>query len=121
MIDGGQVVVAEARPAFNASLAIDWNTRNKQVVTMTANITSLTMSGGVAGATYRLELCQDATGGRYVTGWGSNILFYTGDLTNSTSTPGMTTAPSTCNIFTIDVSSATGTLIYQSSLPLKGK
>lgn len=121
VVDGGQAYVQEYRIPSSATPAINWNNSNNQIMIMTANVTAVTMAGGYNGAKYQLELCQDSTGNRTAIGWGANILFYTGDLTNGTSTPGLTTKGGTCNIFTFNVSGGTSTPIYQGTLPLKGK
>lgn len=52
---------------FNATLPINWNNGNKQRVTLTNNITSLSITNAQPGATYFLEFTQDATGNRTIT------------------------------------------------------
>ena len=117
----GSVSLCETRVTPSATPTFDWSKCNKQVMTMTANVTAITFVQGKVGTAYRLSLCQDSTGTRRVSvgGWGANILFATGDLSNATNTPGMTTKANTCNIFTFDTSSATGTIIFQGTIPLK--
>lgn len=59
---------------FSATLTIDTSLSRKQQVTLTNNITSLTLSNGVAGQELILTLIQDATGSRTVA-WPSNVKF----------------------------------------------
>lgn len=121
VIDGGQAYVGEFRIPSSATPAINWNNGNQQIMTMTANVTAITMTGGYNGGNYKLELCQDGTGNRTATGWGAGIIFFVGDQTNATSSPGMTTGPGTCNIMTLNRSGGTSTPIYQGTLFIKGK
>ena len=114
----GPVSLCETRITPSGTPTVNWSNCPKQVMTMTANVTAITFVQGKAGTAYRLSLCQDATGGRTIRGWGSGILFVTGSLSNSTTTPGHTTKANTCNVFTFDVSSGTSTIIYQGTLPL---
>lgn len=51
------------------SVTVDFSTFNHRRVTLTGN-TTLTLSGGVAGGVYTLEVLQDATGSRTLT-WGN--------------------------------------------------
>lgn len=51
---------------YAASQTINWDNGNVQEITLTGNITSLTLSNPVSGARYLLVLKQDGTGGRTV-------------------------------------------------------
>ena len=116
----GEVTLAEFKIAScTGSITVNWSNGNKQVCVMTGNITGVTFVQGDPGTVYRLNMCQDTTGNRTIRGWGSGILFVTGDLSNSTSTPGHTTKISTCNIFTFDTSFGTSSLVYFGTLPLR--
>lgn len=117
----GEVTLGEYRvPTCTGGVTVDWSRGNKQVCIMTGNVTSVTFNQGDAGTVYRLNMCQDTTGNRTLIGWANTILFVTGDLSNATSTPGITTKAGTCNTFTFDTTNGTGTLRYQGTLPLKG-
>lgn len=60
-------------PTFSATQTIDWSQGGIQVVTLTANMTSLTFSNPIKNTVYRLRLIQDATGKRTWAGLASNI------------------------------------------------
>jgi len=60
------VVTFSATPTFNASLG------NTQKITLTANVTSSTLSNATAGQTINFLICQDATGGRTFV-WPTNV------------------------------------------------
>jgi hypothetical protein len=57
---------------FNATQTIDFKQGNVQTVTLTGNITTLTLSNLKAGALYTLRVVQDGTGSRTVT-WGASV------------------------------------------------
>jgi hypothetical protein len=59
-------VTFSATPTFNASLG------NTQKITLTANVTSSTLSNATAGQTINFLICQDATGGRTFV-WPTNV------------------------------------------------
>lgn len=120
LVDGAATIV-QKRIASAASPTLNWSDSNYQIMALSQAGHSISFTGGQPGATLRLELCQDSTGNRTVTSWGSNILFMTSDLTNSTSTPGLTTKANTCNLFSFTVSVGTSTQIYRGTLPLKDK
>lgn len=120
LVDGAATIV-QKRISSAASPTFNWSDSNYQIMALSQAGHSISFTGGQPGATLRLELCQDSTGNRTVTSWGSNILFMTSDLTNSTSTPGLTTKANTCNLFSFTVSVGTSTQIYRGTLPLKDK
>jgi hypothetical protein len=60
------VVTFSATPTFNASLG------NTQKITLTANVTSSTLSNATAGQTINFLICQDATGSRTFV-WPTNV------------------------------------------------
>ena len=118
----GEVTLSEFKIAScTGAITVDWSNGNKQVCVMTGNVTGVTFTQGDAGTNYRLEMCLDGTANRLLSGWAGGIMFVTADLSNSTSTPGITTKANTCNIFTFDTSWATSSLIYAGTLPLKTK
>jgi hypothetical protein len=55
-------VTFSATPAFNLSLG------NNQTITLTANVTSFTITNGAAGQHFLIDWIQDATGSRTVSG-----------------------------------------------------
>lgn len=115
----GEVAMSEyGDVTCTGAVVIDWSRGNKQVCTITGNVTSINFAQGDPGTVYRLTMCQDGTGNRTIRGWGADILFATGALSNATSTPGHTTKINTCNIFQFDVSFGTSTMIYMGTLPL---
>lgn len=50
-------------------VAIDANLSNIFTLTLTANVTSVTLSNLAPGSNFDLHITQDATGGRTITGW----------------------------------------------------
>lgn len=55
----------------SGTLAIDWNNGNNQKVVLGGNVAAITMANGKDGGSYSLQIIQDGTGGRTVTGWPS--------------------------------------------------
>jgi hypothetical protein len=49
------------------SITLNWNNGASQLVTLTGNLGTLTLSNPVAGCTYRIEFVEDGTGGRTIT------------------------------------------------------
>jgi hypothetical protein len=60
------VVTFSATPTFDASLG------NTQKITLTANVTSSTLSNASTGQTINFLICQDATGSRTFV-WPTNV------------------------------------------------
>lgn len=58
--------------AYSATPTFNWNSSNVQSMTLTGNITSLTLSNPGDGGRYILILIQDATGGRTVA-WPASV------------------------------------------------
>jgi hypothetical protein len=67
IISGLNTVSFSATPTFNASLG------NTQKITLTANVTSSTLSNASTGQTINFIICQDATGSRTFV-WPTNVL-----------------------------------------------
>jgi hypothetical protein len=57
---------------YSASITVDWNASDVQIVTLTGNAT-INFSNPRAGGKYVLLVKQDGTGGRTIT-WGNNIV-----------------------------------------------
>jgi hypothetical protein len=57
---------------YSASITVDWNASDVQIVTLTGNAT-INFSNPRSGGKYVLLVKQDGTGGRTIT-WGSNIV-----------------------------------------------
>jgi hypothetical protein len=74
IISGLNVVTFSATPTFDASLG------NTQKITLTANVTSSTLSNASTGQTINFIICQDATGSRTFV-WPTNVLFPAGAST----------------------------------------
>jgi hypothetical protein len=90
----GAIVSEELGQAFSATPTFDWSTTNQiDFGSTTANVTSVTFTGGQRGGGYRLVVCQDLTGGRTIGGWGSNIIW------PSHTAPTLTTTPGRCDLF----------------------
>jgi len=66
VISGVNTVTFSATPTFDASLG------NTQKITLTANVTSSTLSNASTGQTINFIICQDATGGRTFV-WPTNV------------------------------------------------
>jgi hypothetical protein len=63
-----------AAVAGATSTTVNWNDGNVQKITMTGNITTLTLSNPVAGARYVLIIRQDVTGSRTIA-WPGSVLW----------------------------------------------
>lgn len=85
--------IAPSEVALTFGATMTWNLATNPIaqVTLTGNVT-LTVSGGEAGATYRLALIQDGTGSRAVTLSGVTML----------GTAAWATAAAGVNILTVD-------------------
>jgi len=70
-----------------ATCAIDWTVGMAAAVTLSTGVTAVTLTNPVAGATYTLEVIQDATGGRGFTGWPASVLWAGGAAYTPTLTP----------------------------------
>jgi hypothetical protein len=68
---------------FATTLAIDITNSAKQRLTLTGNITSMTLTGTLPGQVFMIRLKQDTTGSRTVT-WFSGISWLTDDELNAT-------------------------------------
>lgn len=91
-VNGQGVVAQHDAGNLTGASAIDWNNGNAQKGTLTGNAT-LTLSNGVAGATYLLRLAQDGTGSRVVT-WPAAVHWPSGTA------PTLTTTASKVDVFT---------------------
>lgn len=75
----GQVFSPINDVAFTATPAFDFSTSNHQRLgALTANVTSVGVLGVADGAIYTIDVVQDATGGRTITGWSANFVFPAG-------------------------------------------
>jgi hypothetical protein len=52
-----------------ASIAINWQLGNKQTITLAHNVTNVTFTAPTGPASLVLQIKQDATGSRIITGW----------------------------------------------------
>ena len=62
----GQVTGGSSTESFSATKTFDMNDGNTQQMTLTGNVTSLTLSNKVAGSSYLIYLIQDGTGSRTI-------------------------------------------------------
>jgi hypothetical protein len=63
---GGQATGGDSSESFSATKTFDLDDGNAQEMTLTANVTSLTLDNKVNGGSYLIYLIQDATGGRTI-------------------------------------------------------
>ena len=73
-----------ATPTFAAAQTVSFSAASVQYLTLTANLTSLTLSGGLADGVYELHLIQDGTGSRTLAGPAAAIKWAGGPPTLST-------------------------------------
>lgn len=78
----------KSTPTFAAAQVVSWSATNFAVVTLTANMTSLTFSNPNSDTVYELHLVQDATGSRTLAGSAANIKWAGGAAPTLTTTPG---------------------------------
>lgn len=100
VVAGQSVVPASQTVTFAAVLAINFDNGRLATCTLTNNLTSLTLSGGVAGEVYCVKLVQDATGSRTLSSPAATILWNGTTLYGSTHTaPTLTTTASKTDSF----------------------
>src|SRR5438445_818665 len=58
----GRSYMREETVTFSATPAFNLDTSTSKFMTLTGNVTSSTITGGVAGATYTFRICQDGAG-----------------------------------------------------------
>lgn len=68
------------------SITLDWNSGNQQIVTLTGNLATLTLSNPVAGCTYRILFVQGS--GPYTVTWPSSVKFENDTAPTFTTTNG---------------------------------
>lgn len=97
---GGDGVPATQTLTFAAAQTCNFDIGRFATVTATANLTSLTLSGGVAGGIYCLKIVQDGTGSRTLSGAASSIKWQGTTLYGTTHTaPTLTTTASKADVF----------------------
>jgi len=85
---------------FAAAQTCNFDVAPFAVVTLTSNLTSLTLSGGVAGGVYGIKIAQDATGSRTLSGAAATIIWQGTTLYGTThSAPTLTTTVSKYDTF----------------------
>lgn len=100
VVAGQSVVPASQTVTFAAALAINFDSGRFASCTLTANLTSLTLSGGVAGEVYSVKLIQDGTGSRTLSSPAATILWGGTTLYGTTHTaPTLTTTASKADTF----------------------
>jgi hypothetical protein len=98
---GGDGVPKTQTLTFAAAQTCNFDSGVFATVTATANFTSLTLSGGVAGGIYTLKIVQDSTGSRTLSGADSKIKWMgTTYLGTTHSAPTLTTTASKADVFT---------------------
>ena len=107
----GSAKTRECQLGTGSSFTLD-GVCNQYVFTMNA-ATTITMAAALdAGQTFRIVAVQDGTGGRRITGWGSNV-YWVDKSGTATTTPSMSTKPSTFNVFScFSTGAASTTMIY---------
>lgn len=100
----GGIVAEEVSTTFSATPTFDFSTANQFRMTMTSNVTAITLSNVQPGKGDALILCQDGTGSRTVAGWDSKVIWAGGTVPTQTSTLNK------CDLYTFRTTYATGTL-----------
>jgi len=99
-VAGQSVIPPSQTVTFAAALAVNFDSGRNATVTLTNNITSLTLSGGMAGEIYCLQLTQDATGSRTLSSPAASIKFQGTTYFGTThSAPTLTTTASKTDLF----------------------
>lgn len=70
---GSNIMAGEGVVAFSATPTFSSATTQSQIMTLTANVTAITMAAGVAGRGLTITLCQNATGGFTAVGAPANL------------------------------------------------
>lgn len=100
----GGIVAEEVASSFSATPTFDFSTANQFRMTMTSNVTSITLSNVQPGKGDAIILCQDGTGSRTVAGWDSKVIWAGGTA------PTQTATLNKCDLYTFRTTVATGTL-----------
>lgn len=100
VVSGQGPIPATQTLTFAAAQTCNFDNGRFATVTATANFTSLTLSGGMAGEVYTLKIVQDATGSRTLSGADSAIKWQGTTLYGTThSAPTLTTTASKADMF----------------------
>ncbi len=99
----GQYTSTPDAVTYAAALTVNCNNANYHTVTLTGNVTSLTLSNARAGSTHVLEFTQDGAGGRTLAGVSANFK----DDLGGTDTMSFDTAANHVTRITVDVISST--------------
>ena len=102
-----------------ATITVNFNDCNTREIVLANSGATIALSGGKAGDHVSLILYQDATGNRTISSYGANTYFVSSNTSGPTATtsPGLTTKPGTCNIFTFLVGNGTSSLSYYAPFP----
>ncbi len=99
-VAGQDKVPASQTVTFAAAQTVNFDLGRIATVTLTNNLSSLTLSGGVAGQVYTLRLTQDGTGSRTLSSPAASILWGGTTLYGTTHTaPTLTTTASKSDTF----------------------
>ncbi len=93
-------------PTFNAS------NYGYFAMTLSANVTSSTLTGGVAGELVTFNICQNSTGG-YTFAWPGNLA-----TPLNTQLPGVNQAPLGCTVLTAYFTGSDWEVIYSNAFPI---
>ena len=93
---------SEVTITYGATTTVDFSTLINGVVTLTGNITTLTLSNVQAGKAGQIRLIQDATGSRTWPAGGNTILKYAGGTL-----PALSTTANAIDVLTYSCSTAT--------------
>ena len=104
----GSATTKEVISASASAITIDWKKGNQQLITLGADPT-VALTNGRQGGAYRLILCQDGTGNRNVTSWGTNVMWA---LSVATTAPSMSSRIGQCDVFSFVFTSGTSTPVY---------
>jgi hypothetical protein len=100
LVPASVIYQAETTTTFAASITFDFNTFINTAVTLTGNITTMTVNNVKAGQAGTIALIQDSTGGR--TAVFNSIFKFAGGVT-----PTLSTAPNAVDVLSYSCRSAT--------------
>lgn len=102
LIPADQIYQAEVTVTYGATTTVDFNTLINGVVTLTGNISTLTLSNVKAGKAGQIRLIQDGTGSRTWPAGGNTVFKYASGVL-----PALSTTASAVDVLAYSCSSAT--------------
>ncbi len=105
-LGSGAITVPEASSTPNLSFSFDFSTAQTQKILLNANTTVNLNHNNIPGTQRKIIACQDGTGSRLITWVGTTSIIWTGGVA-----PTLQTAAGHCDVISLLVTNATGTIV----------